>query len=218
MKRLYIAYGSNLNVRQMKTRCPNAKILGTAKLKGWELLFKGSKSGSYLTIEKKENAIVPVVIWEVDKTDKKALDRYEGYPTFYYKKDIKVQYKGIRTGNRRTVTAFAYIMHEERQIGVPSLFTSTPALTVTIPFILTSRYFSMPITSQRSCTKMTDNLVQLHTCPRCGGVYSGHGAVSRADNLTVICPDCGTREALESIGVDETEQEKILDTIHRCER
>ena len=92
--------------------------------------------------------------------------------------------------------------------------TSTPALTVTIPIILTSRYYLMPITSQRSCTKMTDNLVQLRTCPRCGGVYSGHGAVSRADNLTIICPDCGTREALESIGVDETEQEKILDTIH----
>ena len=122
MKRLYIAYGSNLNVMQMKTRCPNAKILGTAKLKGWELLFKGSKSGSYLTIEKKENGIVPVVIWEVSESDEKALDRYEGYPTFYYKKDIKVQYKDIRTGNRRTVTAFAYIMHEERQIGVPSLF------------------------------------------------------------------------------------------------
>ena len=120
MKRLYIAYGSNLNVRQMKTRCPNAKILGTAKLKGWELVFKGSKSGSYLTIEKKENAIVPVVIWKVDKTDEKALDRYEGYPTFYYKKDIKLQYKGIRTGKRRTIDAFAYIMHEDRPIGVPS--------------------------------------------------------------------------------------------------
>lgn len=105
---------------QMKTRCPNAKILGTAKLKGWELLFKGSKSGSYLTIEKKENAIVPVVIWEVDKTDEKALDRYEDYPTFYYKKDIKLQYKGIRTGKRRTIDAFAYIMHEDRPIGVPS--------------------------------------------------------------------------------------------------
>lgn len=120
MKRLYIAYGSNLNVRQMKTRCPNAKILGTAKLKDWELLFKGSKSGSYLAIEKKENGIVPVVIWEVDKTDEKALDRYEGYPTFYYKKDIKLQYKGIRTGKRRTIDAFAYIMHEDRPIGVPS--------------------------------------------------------------------------------------------------
>lgn len=39
---------------------------------------------------------------------------------------------------------------------------------------------------------MTDNLVQLRTCPRCGGVYSGHGAVSRVDNVTIICPDCGT--------------------------
>ena len=62
---------------------------------------------------------------------------------------------------------------------------------------------------------MTDNLVQLRTCPRCGEVYSGHGAVSRADNLTVICPDCGTREALQSIGVDEKEQEKILMMIHQ---
>lgn len=122
MKRLYIAYGSNLNVRQMKMRCPKATILETAKLKGWELLFKGSKTGSYLTIEENENGIVPVVIWEVTPSDEKALDRYEGYPAFYYKKDIKLQYKGIRTGKRRTINAFAYIMHEERQIGVPSLF------------------------------------------------------------------------------------------------
>lgn len=62
---------------------------------------------------------------------------------------------------------------------------------------------------------MTDNLVQLRTCPRCGGVYSGHGAVQGRTINTVICPDCGTREALESIGVDEKEQEKILKTIHK---
>ena len=29
-------------------------------------------------------------------------------------------FQGIRTGRRRTVTAFAYIMHEERPIGIPS--------------------------------------------------------------------------------------------------
>lgn len=28
-------------------------------------------------------------------------------------------------------------------------------------------------------------------------------------------PDCGTREALESIGVDTAEQEQILESIHR---
>jgi len=122
MKRYYIAYGSNLNVPQMRYRCPGATILGTANLKGWELLFKGSQTGSYLTIEQAEDSTVPVVIWEVTADDEKALDRYEGFPTFYYKKDIKVQYKGIRTGRRRTVTAFAYIMHEERAIGIPTAY------------------------------------------------------------------------------------------------
>ena len=62
----------------------------------------------------------PRVIWEVTALDEAALDRYEGFPNFYYKKDIRLQYKGIRTGRRRTVTAFAYIMHEDRPIGVPS--------------------------------------------------------------------------------------------------
>ena len=50
-KRSYIAYGSNLNVRQMRMRCPHATILGPANLTGWELLFTGSKTGSYLTLE-----------------------------------------------------------------------------------------------------------------------------------------------------------------------
>ena len=121
-KRYYIAYGSNLNVPQMRMRCPHATILGTANLKGWELLFKGSKTGSYLTIEECEDGTIPVVIWEVTALDEAALDRYEGFPHFYYKRDIKLQYKGIRTGKRRTVTAFAYIMHEERPIGIPTNF------------------------------------------------------------------------------------------------
>ena len=34
----------------------------------------------------------------------------------------------------------------------------------------------------------------------------------------LICPDCGTREALESIDVDQTEQEEILAIIHRTRR
>ena len=54
MKKYYLAYGSNLNIRQMKFRCPTAKIVGTAIIKDYELLYKGSKTGSYLTIEKKE--------------------------------------------------------------------------------------------------------------------------------------------------------------------
>ena len=45
MKRYYIAYGSNLNVGQMKYRCPKAKIVGTAELKNNTLYFRGSKTG-----------------------------------------------------------------------------------------------------------------------------------------------------------------------------
>ena len=58
------------------------------------------------------------------------------------------------------------------------------------------------------------NEIQFRKCPKCGKLFSERGAVSRVDNITIICSDCGTREALESIGVDVTEQEKILDTIH----
>ena len=52
-------------------------------------------------------------------------------------------------------------------------------------------------------------------CPRCGKTYTARPCVSRTDGTTCICPDCGTREALESIGVGAEEQEHILDTIHR---
>ena len=46
-KRYYIAYGSNLNVQQMRWRCPGARIIGTSELQDYRLLFKGSKTGSY---------------------------------------------------------------------------------------------------------------------------------------------------------------------------
>ena len=33
-QRLYLAYGSNLNLAQMQYRCPGAKVAGTAELQG----------------------------------------------------------------------------------------------------------------------------------------------------------------------------------------
>ena len=56
------------------------------------------------------------------------------------------------------------------------------------------------------------------TCPICGREYSEHPALSRVDGLTPICPDCGTREALESIGVSKEQQERILEIIHGAGR
>ncbi len=121
-KKYYIAYGSNLNLPQMRVRCPNARTIGTSVIDGYQLLFKGSKTGSYLTIEPKEGGKVPVVVWEVTESDEKELDRYEGYPTFYYKKTMTLDVKEIRTGKIRRKEAFVYIMHEERKLGSPSRY------------------------------------------------------------------------------------------------
>ena len=66
---------------------------------------------------------------------------------------------------------------------------------------------------------MKENTVgRLSVCPRCGKTYSEHPALSRADNETLICPDCGTREALESIGISAEEQDSIIRILHKCGR
>ena len=121
-KRYYIAYGSNLNIRQMRMRCPSARIIGTSEIPDYELIFKGSKTGSYLTIEPKKGSWVPVAAWEVSAEDEQALDRYEGFPTFYYKKEMLLPIKGIRSGKIRRRNTFVYIMHEDRVLGMPSNF------------------------------------------------------------------------------------------------
>lgn len=51
-------------------------------------------------------------------------------------------------------------------------------------------------------------------CPMCGQEYTGHPSLSRTDNQTLVCPDCGTREALVDIGLPNDEIEKIIATIH----
>ena len=64
---------------------------------------------------------------------------------------------------------------------------------------------------------MKNETLHIRICPRCGASYGRTPALSRADGRTLICPDCGTREALESIGVVAEEQEQILEAIHRSE-
>lgn len=50
-------------------------------------------------------------------------------------------------------------------------------------------------------------------CPKCGREYSEHPAISRLDNETEICPDCGTMEALQAAGIPEESQKEILAAI-----
>ena len=57
--------------------------------------------------------------------------------------------------------------------------------------------------------------LKVRVCPICGQEYTDRSAISRTDGETPICPDCGTRQALESLGIDTDEQEKIITAIHR---
>lgn len=100
-ERLYIAYGSNLNLAQMAARCPTAEVTGTAILRGWRLMFRG-----VATIERHAGCAVPVLIWKLQPEDEKALDRYEGWPYLYRKETLRITIDGKRK------SAMAYIMNE----------------------------------------------------------------------------------------------------------
>lgn len=110
----YLAYGSNLNKGQMKFRCPDAVPVGTTVLKGQKLVFRRG----FLTIEPDEGSSVPVGVWRISKDDELALDMYEGYPRFYRKETIPVEFDG--SAIHTTVPCLIYIMQEGHPIQQPS--------------------------------------------------------------------------------------------------
>ena len=55
-------------------------------------------------------------------------------------------------------------------------------------------------------------------CPICGKEYEDRPAISRKDKKTEICPDCGTLEALESIGATQEMKDEVLTTIHEARK
>ena len=115
-----IAYGSNLNEVRMRQRCPGAEAFGTSIIVGYRMLFKQSMTGAYATIEQDANSAVPVVIYKMTAADEARLDRFEGYPKYYYKREFFLplwNLNGRKLKKRRT--CIAYIMHEYRSLGEP---------------------------------------------------------------------------------------------------
>ena len=109
-KRLYIAYGSNINLEQMAYRCPNSKIVSKEMLKGYELEFRG-----VATIVPNDKSEVPVLIWEIDGRDERSLDRYEGFPNLYRKELFEIEVDGEKK------ECMAYLMNKG-QISPPTSY------------------------------------------------------------------------------------------------
>ena len=110
----YIAYGSNMNLEQMEYRCPGATVTGKGWLQDHRLFFAGRTDAAVASIEPAPGHAVPVVLWEITPKDEQALDRYEGFPSHYFKRNLPVQAAG------KEVTAMAYIMDLKMDFGLPS--------------------------------------------------------------------------------------------------
>ena len=102
-KYLYFAYGSNLNVEQMKHRCPEAVGISAAVLHGWKLAER-----RFADIVECAAACVNGALYEITANDLAALDSYEGYPDFYTRRIVTVS-----DADGRLRDAVVYVMTAE---------------------------------------------------------------------------------------------------------
>ena len=109
LNKIYLAYGSNLNLNQMIERCPNSKFIGASFLEGWTLLFKGAA-----TIRENEKSVVPVGLFEITKECEDSLDVFEDFPRLYDKKVVEIEFNG------RKLKAMTYVMCADYGTGPPS--------------------------------------------------------------------------------------------------
>ena len=103
---IYAAYGSNMNIKQMKVRCPGSRIIGNGKLKGWKLVFN-----VYADVIKGEpDDVVPVVCWDIAENDWERLDIYEGFPIYYIKEIVDID-----LDDGRKEKGIVYVMAADRK-------------------------------------------------------------------------------------------------------
>ena len=103
---LYFAYGSNLNLFQMKRRCKDSVFLKKYELKGYRLNFRSKYRAA--DIEKNKNSLVPGALFEISKSDEKKLDVYEDFPVLYKKLYFSYYNKKVMTYIMVNKTEFRY--------------------------------------------------------------------------------------------------------------
>lgn len=110
---IYFAYGANTNRVSMAQRCPQATPLGAAVLNDWRFCFKHCAD-----IVPDEGKQTFGVLWDISDSDEEALDRFEGYPTYYEKQQVRVRYDG------RYIRAMVYVMTNKKRshLEPPSMY------------------------------------------------------------------------------------------------
>lgn len=112
---LYFAYGSNLNVKQMAQRSPEARPFSKLVLKDWKLVFRGVAD-----IEPCAGASVQGGLWRITGADELALDRYEGVKGGLYGKHYFTVSYPDEAGQEVVEDVLVYIMAcEDRREEAP---------------------------------------------------------------------------------------------------
>ncbi len=105
------AYGSNLDGKQMRERCPSAKREARATLPGHALTFGGFShrwGGAVASVLRRAQHSVSGLLYSITVADVALLDRFEGSP-FAYQRVTRVVVD--ERGNRRR--AQLYVQPEE---------------------------------------------------------------------------------------------------------
>jgi gamma-glutamylcyclotransferase len=119
---LYFAYGSNMNWKQMRDRCPSSRFVGIAVLRDHQLAFtrKSVKRGCGVAdVVAKHGSLVWGVVYEIADLDLGKLDASEGYKprgdkNSYQRRECSVFLDGE---NQRPLTVSAYFA--DRQPSPP---------------------------------------------------------------------------------------------------
>lgn len=111
MNRYYLAYGMNTNLDGMARRCPAAVSLGKVILKGHKLVFR-----TFCDVQVDPNFDIECALWSITPECERSLDRLEGFPDFYGKKEVTVSFKG------KKIIAMIYYMKDLHNFNTPSEF------------------------------------------------------------------------------------------------
>ena len=90
----YLAYGSNMNHKQMKKRCPSSNFVRKVYLEGYRFVYDGYSctwKGTVANVIESSGGIVRGGLFEISDDNLSALDCYEGYPNSYDRKEIEVK-------------------------------------------------------------------------------------------------------------------------------
>jgi hypothetical protein len=79
----YFAYGSNMDVAQMASRCPGAVLIAPGLVRGYRFRIN---SRGVATLVPEEGAVVYGLCWTLSAPDERTLDRYEGVGEGLYAK------------------------------------------------------------------------------------------------------------------------------------